>query len=54
MKCKEVCPEVQVLGMISKESKQVSNSECTNCGRCIEVCDDGSLEFSIIDRLKQK
>ncbi len=47
MKCKEVCPEVQVLYMIAKNSEQVLDGECTNCARCIEVCDDDALEFSI-------
>jgi len=47
MKCKEVCPENQVLFMVSKESLQVLDGECTNCGRCIEVCDDDALNFSI-------
>jgi len=47
MKCKVVCPEVQVLHMIGKESLPVLSGECTNCARCIEVCDDDALEFSI-------
>ncbi len=47
MKCKEVCPEVQVLHMITKESIPVLSGECTNCVRCIEVCDDDALNFSI-------
>ena len=47
MKCKEICPEVQVLSMITKESLPVINGECTNCGRCVEVCDDDALNFSI-------
>mgnify|MGYP003958869937 CR=1 FL=1 len=47
MKCKEVCPEAQVLWMVNKESVQVLNTDCTNCGRCIEVCDDDALNFSI-------
>ncbi|MCK9162189.1 MAG: quinol dehydrogenase ferredoxin subunit NapH [Arcobacter butzleri] len=47
MKCKEVCPENQVLFMIGKSSEQVLNGECTNCGRCVEVCDDDALNFSI-------
>lgn len=47
MKCKEVCPEVQVLHMITKESIPVLSGECTNCARCIEVCDDEALNFSI-------
>ena len=47
MKCKVVCPEVQVLHMIGKETLPVLSGECTNCARCIEVCDDDALEFSI-------
>ena len=47
MKCKEVCPEVQVLSMVAKESKPVLSGECTNCGRCIEVCDDDALIFTL-------
>ena len=47
MKCKVVCPEPQVLHMIGKESIPVLSGECTNCARCIEVCDDDALGFSI-------
>jgi len=47
MKCKIVCPERQVLHMIGKESLPVLSGECTNCARCIEVCDDEALGFSI-------
>jgi len=47
MKCKVVCPENQVLYMINKESIMVTEGECTNCGRCIDVCDDDALAFSI-------
>jgi ferredoxin-type protein NapH len=47
MKCKEVCPEVQVLGMIGKRSEAVNGKECTNCGRCVDVCDDDALGFHI-------
>ena len=54
MKCKEVCPEVQVLYMIGKKSEQVLSGECTNCARCIEVCDDDALNFSIRDLIKEK
>jgi len=45
MKCKVVCPEVEVLHMIDKESVPVTSGECTNCGRCIDVCDDNALGF---------
>jgi len=54
MKCKEVCPENQVLFMVSKESLQVLDGECTNCGRCVEVCDDDALNFSIRKLQKEK
>ncbi|MDD2566618.1 MAG: quinol dehydrogenase ferredoxin subunit NapH [Thiovulaceae bacterium] len=47
MKCKQVCPEHQVLFMVGKESLQVLDGECTNCGRCVEVCEDDALNFSI-------
>ncbi|EQB39926.1 quinol dehydrogenase [Sulfurimonas hongkongensis] len=54
MKCKVVCPERQVLHMIGKESLPVLMGECTNCARCIEVCDDDALGFSIRNTLKNK
>jgi ferredoxin-type protein NapH len=54
MKCKEVCPENQVLHMIGKKSLQVLSGECTNCARCIEVCDDDALGFSIRKFIKEK
>ena len=47
MKCKTVCPEHQVLHMIGKESISVTSGECTNCARCIDVCDDDALGFSL-------
>lgn len=47
MKCKVVCPEVEVLHMVGKESSPVVMGECVNCGRCIEVCDDDAMKFSI-------
>ncbi len=47
MKCKEICPEEQVLYMVTKESISVLSGECTNCGRCIEVCDDDALIFTL-------
>jgi len=45
MDCKVVCPEVQVLAIVGKESGNISQGECTNCGRCIEVCEDDALMF---------
>ncbi len=47
MECKVVCPENQVLHMINKESISVTDGECTNCGRCIDVCGDNALAFGI-------
>lgn len=54
MKCKEVCPESQVLFMVGKSSEQVLSGECTNCARCVEVCDDDALNFSIRNLIEQK
>ena len=54
MKCKVVCPEDQVLFMVTKESKPVLSGECTNCARCIEVCDDDALNFSIKNFKQEK
>ena len=53
MKCKEVCPENQVLFMVTKTSMPVLSGECTNCGRCVEVCDDEALNFSIKNLKKE-
>lgn len=47
MNCISICPERQVLNMIGKESRFVSGLECTNCGRCIEVCNDDALDFKL-------
>jgi len=47
MKCKDVCPEKEVLFMVSKFSETVKMGACTNCARCIEVCEDSALNFSI-------
>ena len=33
--------------MVTKTSMPVLSGECTNCGRCVEVCDDDALNFSI-------
>lgn len=47
MKCKEVCPEKQVLSIIGKMSGDIVSGECTNCGRCVEVCQDNALSFGV-------
>lgn len=49
MKCKVVCPEVQVLNFIGKRDGFVA-SECVSCGKCVEICSDEALEFSILRR----
>ena len=54
MNCKTVCPEKQVLHMISINSQNVLSGECTNCGRCIEICDDNALNFSLRNLAKTK
>ncbi|WP_418185017.1 quinol dehydrogenase ferredoxin subunit NapH [Aliarcobacter vitoriensis] len=53
MKCKVVCPENQVLHMITKSSEAILQ-ECTNCGRCVEVCDDDALNFELRNYIKDK
>ena len=53
MKCKDVCPEKEVLFMIGKKSMSVNMGECTLCGRCVEVCDDDALNFGIREFIKK-
>ncbi|MFA6760039.1 MAG: quinol dehydrogenase ferredoxin subunit NapH [Sulfuricurvum sp.] len=53
MKCKAICPEMPVLALIAKESFVVGGA-CTNCARCIEVCDDDALGFEIKKLIKRK
>lgn len=47
MACKTVCPEKQVLGIVSKQSGAILFGECTNCGRCIDVCEGNALSFGV-------
>ncbi|RLD42723.1 MAG: quinol dehydrogenase ferredoxin subunit NapH [Bacteroidetes bacterium] len=47
MKCKLVCPEVQVLDIIGLKTDNIKMGACTNCGACIDVCKDDALEFKI-------
>ena len=53
-KCINICPEKQVLSMISKHSASVDSGECIRCGRCIEVCDDDALNFNIFNLRSKK
>ena len=54
MKCKEICPEVPVLAKIAKESGAIDKAECTNCGRCVEVCGDDALAFGLRSYINKK
>lgn len=54
MNCVEICPEHQVLDMITKKSEFVKKGECTLCARCIEVCNDDALNFSIKNFIKRE
>lgn len=45
--CKLICPEVQVLKIISKQDGSINSGECINCLRCIEVCNDKALIFGL-------
>jgi ferredoxin-type protein NapH len=53
MKCKDVCPEKQVLAIVGKRSGDVVFGECTKCGRCIEVCEDDALSFGVRDYINK-
>lgn len=46
MKCFAVCHEEQVLDLIGNDSGFIKGA-CSNCGRCVEVCDDHALRFKI-------
>ncbi|HEY5789777.1 MAG TPA: quinol dehydrogenase ferredoxin subunit NapH [Gammaproteobacteria bacterium] len=50
MECFRVCPEPQVLQPALKGAAQgvgpvITGSNCSNCGRCIDVCDPGVFRF---------
>lgn len=51
MDCYAVCPEPHVITPALKGSEQgresvILSSDCTNCGRCIDVCDRKVFEFA--------
>ncbi len=51
LECFLVCPESQVIKPALKpenptDSTIISNSLCTNCGRCIDVCAENVFEYS--------
>ncbi len=49
MDCYAICPEPQILPSALKERKGESpvlnKSDCTRCGRCIDVCEKNVFEF---------
>jgi ferredoxin-type protein NapH len=47
MECVDRCPEPQVLTKVGKESSFVTSGECTNCGRCIDVCRDRAMKYGL-------
>jgi ferredoxin-type protein NapH len=48
MDCYTVCPEPQVIrpALKGNGSPLIRASECTNCGRCIEVCSLDVFRFT--------
>jgi len=54
LKCKNVCPEKEVLYMVTKSSGTVVGGACTNCARCIEVCEDDALNFGLRKYINDK
>ena len=50
--CGHICPLYGVHSIIGKRSEVVSMAACTNCGRCVDVCDDEALRFHIRNYLK--
>ncbi len=52
MECYEVCPEKQVLPAALKGAKDnkppiILSSDCTNCGRCVDICGVNVFEFGL-------
>jgi ferredoxin-type protein NapH len=40
--------------MVGKRDGAVVSGECTNCGRCIEVCPDGAMRFGLRTQVSVK
>ncbi len=51
MECYEVCPEMHVIPAALKsargEGPVILSSDCTNCGRCIDICDEDVYHFGL-------
>ncbi len=53
LECFKACPEVQILNMVGHKSATITGSSCLKCARCIEVCETGAFEFSVVGIAKQ-
>ncbi len=50
MDCHKICPERHVLRpLLDPEARPdiVAAGDCLNCGRCVDVCADGALAFTL-------
>jgi len=51
MECYEVCPEMHVISPALKsphgEGPVILSGDCTNCGRCIDICDEQVYHFGL-------
>jgi len=57
MDCYAVCPESHVISPALKGEKDnrgpiILSGDCTNCGRCLDVCSEDVFEFSLRTRNK--
>ncbi len=55
MDCYAVCPEAHVISPALKGEKDnqgpvILSGDCTNCGRCLDVCSEDVFEFSLRTR----
>ena len=49
MDCFTVCPEPQVIrpALKGNGTPQITSSDCTNCGRCIDVCSENVFHITL-------
>ena len=54
MECYEVCPEMQIIPAALKGGRKdrdtgpvILSGDCTNCGRCIDICDERVFHFGL-------
>ena len=53
LECFKICPEVEVLDMVGKQSRAVTAAQCIKCGHCIEACENNAFKVSIVSLAKQ-